>query len=101
MKPWRVIASVLTESIFTLAVGIIAGNCLGMLSVFLMKGNGIDLALFGKGAEFFGMSRIIFPVLTLTDVIAVNSVIFLLGIIVSLYPAIRAAQITPIEAMRE
>ena len=101
MKPWRVIASVLTESIFTLAVGIIAGNCLGMLSVFLMKGNGIDLALFGKGAEFFGMSRIIYPVLTLTDVIAVNSVIFLLGIIVSLYPAIRAAQITPIEAMRE
>jgi ABC-type lipoprotein release transport system permease subunit len=101
MKPWRVIASVLTESIFTLAVGIIAGNCLGMLSVFLMKGHGIDLALFGKGAEFFGMSRIIYPVLTLTDVIAVNSVIFFLGIIVSLYPAIRAAQITPVEAMRE
>jgi ABC-type lipoprotein release transport system permease subunit len=101
MKPWRVIASVLTESIFTLAVGIIAGNCLGMLSVFLMKSNGIDLAFFGKGAEFFGMSRIIYPVLTLTDVIAVNSVIFFLGIIVSLYPAIRAAQITPVEAMRE
>ncbi|MCK5542833.1 MAG: ABC transporter permease [Desulfobacterales bacterium] len=101
MKPWRVIASVLTESTFTLTVGIVAGNCLGIISVFLLKENGLDLALFGKGAEFFGMSRIIYPVLTLTDVISVNSVIFFLGIIVSLYPAIRAAQITPVEAMRE
>jgi len=101
MKPWRVIASVLTESIFTLSVGIIAGNCLGMISVFLMKGNGINLALFSKGAEYFGMSRIIYPVLTLNDVISVSSVIFFLGVIVSLYPAIRAAQITPVEAMRE
>ena len=101
MKPWRVIASVLTESIFTLIVGIVVGNCLGMISVFFMKNNGLDLAFFGKGAEFFGMSRIIYPVLTLNDVISVNSVIFFLGIIVSLYPAIRAAQITPVEAMRE
>ncbi len=101
MKPWRVIASVLTESIFTLIVGIVVGNFLGMISVFLMKDNGLDLALFGKGAEYFGMSRIIYPVLTLNDVISVNVVIFFLGTIVSLYPAIRAAQITPVEAMRE
>ncbi|MCP3900058.1 MAG: ABC transporter permease [Desulfobacteraceae bacterium] len=76
MKPWRVIASVLTESIFTLIVGIVVGNFLGMISVFLMKDNGLDLALFGKGAEYFGMSRIIYPVLTLNDVISVNVVIF-------------------------
>ncbi len=101
MKPWRVIASVLTESMFTLIVGIVVGNFLGMVSVFLMKDNGLDLALFGKGAEFFGMSRVIYPVLTLNDVISVNFVIFFLGTIVSLYPAIRAAQITPVEAMRE
>jgi ABC-type lipoprotein release transport system permease subunit len=101
MKPWRVIASVLIESMFTLIVGIVAGNCLGMISVFLMKDSGLDLAFFGKGAEFFGMSRIVYPVLTLSDVISVNFVIFFLGTVVSLYPAIRAAQITPVEAMRE
>ncbi|MCD4742038.1 MAG: ABC transporter permease [Desulfobacteraceae bacterium] len=101
MKPWWVIRSVLTESIFILMVGILTGNALGMISVFLMKENGINLAMFGKGAEFFGMSRIIYPVLTLNDVMSVNYVIFFLGVFVSFYPAIRAAQITPVEAMRE
>lgn len=101
MKPWWVIRSVLTESIFILMVGILTGNALGMISVFLMKENGLNLAMFGKGAEFFGMSRIIYPVLTLNDVMSVNYVIFFLGVFVSFYPAIRAAQITPVEAMRE
>ena len=64
MKPWWVIRSVLTESLFILMVGISAGNFMGMVSVFLMKDNGLNLAMFGKGAEFFGMSRIIYPVIT-------------------------------------
>ncbi|MCK5311323.1 MAG: ABC transporter permease [Desulfobacteraceae bacterium] len=101
MKPWWVIRSVLTESLFTLMVGILAGNLLGMVSVFFMKDNGLNLAMFAKGAEFFGMSRIIYPVLTLHDVMSVNIIILFLGFIVSLYPAIKAAQITPVEAMRE
>ena len=101
MKPWWVVRSVLTESLFILIVGIAAGNILGMISVFLMKDNGLNLAMFGKGAEFFGMSRIIFPVLTLHDVMSINIIILFLGFIVSLYPAIRAAQITPVKAMRE
>lgn len=101
MKPWRVICSVLTESFFILTAGIIAGNLLGIMSVFFMKDNGLDLSVFGKGTEFVGMSHIIYPVLTLNDVIRVNFVILFLGIIVSLYPAIKAAQITPVEAMRE
>ena len=101
MKPWWVIRSVLTESLFILIVGIASGNFLGMISVFLMKDNGLNLAMFGEGAEFFGMSRVIFPVLTLHDVMSVNIIILFLGFIVSLYPAIRAAQITPVEAMRE
>ncbi len=101
VKPWQTISSVLTESMFTLIVGIAAGNFLGYVSVFIMKSSGLNLAIFSKGAEFFGMSRIIYPVLKLSDVISVNSVIFFLGLVVSLYPAIRAAQITPVEAMRD
>ena len=101
MKPWWVIRSVLTESLFILMVGILTGNLLGVASVFLMKDNGLNLALFGKGAEFFGMSRIIYPVITLHDLISINFIILFLGFFVSLYPAIRAAQITPVEAMRE
>jgi ABC-type lipoprotein release transport system permease subunit len=66
-----------------------------------MKDNGLDLAMFGKGSEFFGMSRVIYPILTMFDVMNVNLVIFFLGAVVSLYPAFRASRITPVEAMRQ
>jgi putative ABC transport system permease protein len=101
MKPWRVIKSVLTESVVVLLLGIIAGNFLGMISIFLLKGDGINLAMFGKGSEFFGMSRIIYPQLTLYDMMNISFIVFFLGVFVSLYPAWKAARITPVEAMRE
>ncbi len=101
LKPWSVMRSVLTESIFILLIGIIAGNLLGYVSVLLMADNGLDLAMFGKGSEFFGMSRVIYPILTMFDVMNVNLVIFFLGAVVSLYPAFRASRITPVEAMRQ
>jgi len=101
MKPIRVIVSVLTESAFTLTLGIFSGNLFGIVSVFFMADMGLDLAFFSKGAEFFGMSRIIYPVLTLKDMLSINLIILCLGMIVSLYPAVRAARITPVEAMGE
>jgi putative ABC transport system permease protein len=101
MKPWWVIRSVLTESLFVLITGILAGNLLGVISVLIVKDHGLNLAAMGKGAEFVGMSRVIYPVMSLHDVISINTIILFLGFIVSLYPAIRAAQITPVEAMRE
>ncbi len=101
MKPWWVVRSVLTESMFVLVLGIATGNFLGIISVLLLKGNGLDLAIFGKGSEFFGMSRIIYPQLTLFDVMNISFVIFFLGVLVSLYPAFKASRITPVEAMRE
>ena len=101
MKPWWVVRSVLTESMFVLVLGIAAGNFLGIISILLLKGNGLDLAIFGKGSEFFGMSRIIYPQLTLFDVMNISFVIFFLGVLVSLYPAFKASRITPVEAMRE
>ncbi|MFO7885959.1 MAG: FtsX-like permease family protein [Desulfobacteraceae bacterium] len=101
MKPVRVIGSVISESIIILGIGIAAGNLFGFISIFILHDKGLDLAVFGKGAEFFGMSRVIYPVLTINDLVSINLIILCLGIIVSLYPAVRAAQIPPVEAMRE
>jgi len=101
MKPWLVVCSVITESVMVLLIGITCGNISGVVSVLFLKNEGIDLTIFGKGSEFFGMSRIIYPQLTLYDVVNINFVILFLGIIVSLYPALKASRITPVEAMRE
>jgi ABC-type lipoprotein release transport system permease subunit len=99
MKPRLVVAEVLAESFFLLAIGTIIGNLLGLASVWLLAGHGIDLSAFAQGMEFAGMSRIIFPVVYVRDVVTADLVVFLLGLLISMYPAVKAARFTPIEAM--
>jgi ABC-type lipoprotein release transport system permease subunit len=99
MKPWWIVRQVLTESFYLLVLGMIIGTGLGALSVLALSGTGIDLSSVAAGAEFAGMSRMIYPVVESKDVVTANLVVFILGIIVSLYPAIKAARFTPVEAM--
>ena len=100
MKPWWIIRSVITESFFLLLTGIVAGNIVAIGFVMFFAKTGIDLSMFAAGAEFIGMSRIIYPVLTVSDFLAANITIFFLGLLVSLYPAVKAARFTPVETMR-
>jgi ABC-type lipoprotein release transport system permease subunit len=99
MKPGWVIREVLTESFFLLLAGIVLGNFLGLLSVLALAGTGIDLSSFAAGLEYVGMARVIYPVLQGKDVLMADLVVFLLGLVVSLYPAFKAARFTPVEAL--
>jgi len=99
MKPWWIIREVLTESFFLLILGMIIGNGLGYLSIFFLSGSGIDLSSLAAGLEFAGMSRVIYPVIQGKDMVMANLVVFILGLLVSLYPAVKAARFTPVEAM--
>ena len=99
MKPWWIIKEVLTESFFLLIIGIAIGNILGFLSVFALSENGIDLSSLAAGAEFAGISRVIYPAILSRDVVLANLVVFVLGLLVSIYPAVKAAKFTPVEAL--
>jgi ABC-type lipoprotein release transport system permease subunit len=72
-------------------------------SLFLVKvvfGAGIDLGSFGAGIEMWGISRVVYPVLSFKDIVMANGVVILLGLLVGLYPALHAARFTPVETMR-
>jgi ABC-type antimicrobial peptide transport system permease subunit len=99
MKPWWVMRQVLTETFFILIIGMMVGNTLGCLTILPLTAHGIDLSQFARGMEFAGMSRTIFPVIVSRDLILANLVVFCLGLAVSLYPAVKAARFTPVEAM--
>ena len=99
MKPGHIVKQILLESALMLIVGVLSGNVLAYSSIAGLSQNGIDLTALAAGAEFAGMSRVIFPVLYGQDVVLANLVVFVLGVLVCLYPAVKAARITAVEAL--
>ncbi len=100
VSPGGIIGGVILESFFLLLLGLLVGNLFGMATVFLVAIHGIDLSALSAGTEMWGMPRIITPMLRCMDLFIANAVILILGLGVSLYPAIKAARITPVEALR-
>jgi ABC-type lipoprotein release transport system permease subunit len=101
MRPSRIVKGILTESLFILVCGMAVGNLLGLISCWAFSFKGINLSALARGVEYAGMARIIFPALQAGDLIDANVVVLVLGMLVSCYPAIRAARFTPVEAMRQ
>jgi putative ABC transport system permease protein len=99
MKPRHIVGEVVTESFLLLLVGGALGNILSFACVWLISKNGIDLTAYAAGMETFGIARIIFPRLLAGDVILANVIVLVLGLLVSLYPAVKAARFTPVEAL--
>jgi ABC-type lipoprotein release transport system permease subunit len=87
------------ESFLLLICGLIIGNFLGFLSIYVLSGSGIDLSALAAGAEYAGMARIIYPAVAARDVWVANLTVLLLGLLVSLYPAIKASRFTPVQAL--
>ena len=99
MRPGRIIRGILTEALFILLFGLAIGNLLGLASCWALSLHGIDLSALAQGVAYASMSRVIFPVILIKDVVSANLVVLLLGLIVCLYPAIKAARFIPVEAM--
>lgn len=99
MRPGRIVKGILTESFFILVCGQVVGNLLGLASCWALSFHGLDLSGLAQGAEYAGLSRVIYPDIWLKDVVSANLVVLLLGLVVCLYPAVKAARFTPVEAM--
>jgi ABC-type antimicrobial peptide transport system permease subunit len=99
MKPIQIVGLILTESLFMLLCGMVAGNTLGLLTCQILNFTGIDLSSLAQGAEFANLSRVIYPAVWAKDVILANAVVLVLGLGVSLYPGLKAARFQPVQAM--
>ena len=93
-----VLMQVVVESMLIMTVGIVLGLAAGILSVAALS-DGIDLSAFAEGIDAFGMSALLIPVLSTKDLVMFSSLSLLLGLIASIFPALRAVRITPLMAM--
>lgn len=98
MKPAVILAQILVESVMLLVLGLFCGNVLAMITVYWLR-DGIDISMVAEGMELFGAASVLYPLLTIDDMIMANAVVIILGILASLSPAWRASRYEPIEAI--
>jgi len=98
MKPVAILYQILTESLLLLLLGLLIGNLLAIVSILPLK-EGIDISIVAEGMEMMGAGSMLYPALTLHDLVMANSVVIVLGLLTSLLPAWRASQYKPVEAI--
>ncbi|MGD9139114.1 MAG: ABC transporter permease, partial [Desulfobacterales bacterium] len=69
MKPWWILRQVLTESALLLVTGMVIGNILAMACILILARSGIDLSALAAGAEYAGMTRVIYPAIAINDIL--------------------------------
>jgi ABC-type antimicrobial peptide transport system permease subunit len=93
-----VIFMIVIEALLLLIIGLIIGDGLALTTAHALSA-GIDLSSIAEGLAMAGMDTTLYPVVYRQDVIAANIIVIVLGIITSLWPAIKAAHANPIEAI--
>ncbi|MGS0681465.1 ABC transporter permease [Shewanella sp. 125m-7] len=93
-----VVFMIVIEAVLLLITGLIVGDTLALVTTYSLAA-GIDLSAIADGLAMAGMDTRLYPVLHCQDVIAANIIVIALGVITSLWPAIKAARSNPIESI--
>jgi ABC-type lipoprotein release transport system permease subunit len=98
MRPALILYQILMESTLLLLIGLGLGNALALATVKPLEG-GLDISIVAEGMAMMGASSMLYPKLTASDMLLANSVVILLGVLTSILPAWRAAQLDPVRAL--
>ncbi len=99
MKNSRLYLMIVFEAFILGVIGTFAGLICGLLLDIPLAHSGINLSIFSAGLESFGIGAIIYPVLSIGNLI--NSILFmpLVAVVGALYPAYKAIKLEPIYAI--
>ena len=99
MRPRFIVGQVLIETLMLLLIGVVIGNLAGWLTTNVLLADGIDLSAFAQGTEQFNMASTMYLTLRPSDLMQINIIVIALGLLASLYPAVKAARYVPVEAI--
>lgn len=98
MTKGKVFAVVMYETVYLSLIGGPLGLLLSYLLITYFAQTGIDM---GGAYEDVGMANIIYPVLSRGEYIQVFIMVIVMAILASIYPALKALSLKPVEAMRK
>ena len=98
MRPGMIVYQILLESLLLLLIGLSIGNLIAVLTIIPLE-SGMDVSVVAEGMAMMGASSILYPNLTVDDMITANVVVIILGTLTSILPAWRAAKLNPVQAI--
>jgi len=100
MTKRRVFMMIMLETLFLALVGALIGEVLSMLLIYYYGITGIDISSMAEGMESVGYSAMTFPVLEAYRYVQITMMVIIIGILASIYPAIKGLKLDPAEAIR-
>lgn len=100
MNRRRIFTMIMLESIFLSIVGGFAGMAVSGIVIGITGHTGINLVKYSEGIEALGYSAHLYPTIGADFFIMLTVLIVLTGIVSAIYPARKALQLNPVEALR-
>jgi ABC-type lipoprotein release transport system permease subunit len=100
MNKKKVFSMIMLESVFVSLVGGVAGMAFSFVAISVTSKTGIDLSQYAQGFEALGYSAKVYPQITAGFFGIVTVLIIITGILSSVYPALKALKLNPVEAIR-
>lgn len=100
MNRRRIFVMIMLESVFLSIVGGFAGMAVSAAVIGITGRTGINLVKYAEGMEAFGYSASLYPTIGADFFIMLTVMIVITGILSAIYPARKALQLSPVEALR-
>jgi len=91
---------IMFETTMLSLVGAFIGELISMFLIRYFGVVGIDLSAMQQGLESVGYSAITYPNLEFIRYVQITTMVIIIGILASIYPALKALKLNPAEALR-
>lgn len=101
VSPTRVVAIIMTESSVQIVISVVVGVLLASPGMWYLSEVGIDVgALGGTSTMGLAMRQVWYGIYGVDTVMGPIIMLVVMALVASLYPAVKAARLEPVEAMR-
>ena len=97
----KIFIMIMLETLYITLIGCPIGLLVGWSSINFLGKNGINISMFSEGLASYGFSSIVYPSLDNEKYVIVAGMCFITAILAAIYPAYKALQLNPSEAIRK
>lgn len=99
MNKIRVFLMIILETVYLCLTGGITGIAIGTGITLVTGYTGINLNAWSEGLNAYGFESFVYPQIGIEQILEISAMVIIVGIIAALYPAWKAIQLKPAEAL--